>query len=85
MTHRNLYRLAVLMRTMDLVHAAQANPTPVTQRDIYYQDVALFRHQYVSNGAINRLASLLDCTREELNIVIVLLMRARFRLRVVRI
>ena len=63
--------MAVLMRTMDLVHAAQASPTPVTQRDIYYQDVALFHRQHVSNNAILKLAKLLGCTREDLNVVLV--------------
>ena len=67
--HRNLYRLAIFMRVLDLVHAAQSSPNPITQRDIFYKDVVLFRTQATSDHAIERLAKLLKVTREDMNIV----------------
>jgi hypothetical protein len=67
--HRNLYRLAIFMRVLDLVHAAQSSPNPVTQRDIFYKDVVLFKTQSTSDQAIIRLAKLLGVSREVMNIV----------------
>jgi hypothetical protein len=67
--HRNLYRLAIFLRILDLVHEAQSSPNPITQRDIFYKDVVLFRTQATSENAIENLAKLLKLTREEMNIV----------------
>jgi meiotic recombination protein SPO11 len=57
------------MRVLDLVHAAQSSPNPVTQRDIFYKDVVLFKTQSTSDQAIIRLANLLGVSREDMNIV----------------
>ena len=73
LTQRKLYSLAVHLRVMDIIHGNLSNANPITQRDLFYQDVGLFRIQTVSDYAIERLAKQLNVTREDLNVVIQIL------------
>ncbi|KLO14594.1 DNA topoisomerase IV alpha subunit [Schizopora paradoxa] len=60
--------IAQLLRVVDLSHEALVNDAPVTKRDIYYRDVALFKSQAIVNSLVDDLAATIDVTRADLNI-----------------
>ncbi|KAM5533314.1 hypothetical protein V8D89_012988 [Ganoderma adspersum] len=59
---------AQLFRVIDLIHQALVSDVPVTKRDIYYNDVQLFRSQAVVDRLIDDLAATLHLTRADLNV-----------------
>ncbi|KAI1796465.1 topoisomerase acting in meiosis [Ganoderma leucocontextum] len=59
---------AQLFRAIDLIHEALVSGVPVTKRDIYYNDVQLFRSQATVDRLIDDLAATLHLTRADLNV-----------------
>lgn len=62
-------RFTVLLRICGLVIENIETNKVVTVRDMYYQDVGLFRTQYVVSRAIDQLCRLLNVSRRLLNII----------------
>ncbi|KAF8514257.1 topoisomerase acting in meiosis, partial [Hysterangium stoloniferum] len=59
---------ARLFRVIDIIHEALLTDTPTTKRDIYYQDVALFKTQSVVDEVVEFLARILEVPRGNLNV-----------------
>ncbi|KAH9484960.1 Meiotic recombination protein SPO11 [Psilocybe cubensis] len=60
--------LAQLFRVLDLAHEATLKGVPVTKRDIYYQDVSLFKKQKTVDTLVDDLAATFELARSDLNI-----------------
>ncbi|XP_006457323.1 hypothetical protein AGABI2DRAFT_212660 [Agaricus bisporus var. bisporus H97] len=60
--------LAQLFRVMDLAHEAIVEDIPMTKRDIYYNDVQLFKSQKTVDTLVDDLAATFDLDRSSLNI-----------------
>ncbi|PPQ90548.1 hypothetical protein CVT25_015862 [Psilocybe cyanescens] len=60
--------IAQLFRVLDLAHEATLNGIPATKRDIYYQDVPLFKKQKVVDTLVDDLAATFQLERSDLNI-----------------
>ncbi|KAL1747063.1 Spo11/DNA topoisomerase VI subunit A, partial [Schizophyllum fasciatum] len=59
---------AQLFRVMDMVHEAVTDDIPVTKRDMYYKDVALFGTQRVVDNLVDDLAATFNVERSNLNV-----------------
>ncbi|KAL9708669.1 endodeoxyribonuclease [Leucoagaricus gongylophorus] len=64
----SLRPFAQLFRVMDLAHEAIIDDIPITKRDIYYNDVQLFKSQKTVDTLVDDLAATLDLGRSFLNI-----------------
>ncbi|KAI0743783.1 Spo11/DNA topoisomerase VI subunit A [Daedaleopsis nitida] len=60
--------LAQLFRVVELVHEALLNDVPTTKRDIYYNDVQLFRSQATVDKLVDDLAATFQLCRADLNV-----------------
>ncbi|KAF5351700.1 hypothetical protein D9756_007749 [Leucocoprinus leucothites] len=59
---------AQLFRVMDLAHEAIIEDIPMTKRDIYYNDVQLFKSQRTVDALVDDLAATFDLDRSSLNV-----------------
>ncbi|KAF8800283.1 DNA topoisomerase IV, alpha subunit [Phlegmacium glaucopus] len=66
--HGSAKPLAQLFKVLDLAHEATLNNLPATKRDIFYQDVALFKTQKVVDTLVDDLAATFELERSDLNI-----------------
>jgi meiotic recombination protein SPO11 len=80
---REVRKLAVTTRALELVHKVLGKGIHVTKRDLFYTDVKLFKAQDESDAVLDDLACMLGCTRNALNVVAsekgVVVGRLRFR------
>ncbi|KAI0686367.1 topoisomerase acting in meiosis [Cytidiella melzeri] len=58
--------LAQFLRVVDLIHEALCSETPITKRDMYYKDVALFGSQSTVNTLVDDIAATMDVSRSDL-------------------
>ena len=54
---------------MQLVHAVLNKRIHITKRDLFYTDVKLFVDQAESDGVLDDVATMIGCTRSNLNVV----------------
>ncbi|KAK3942482.1 Spo11/DNA topoisomerase VI subunit A [Diplogelasinospora grovesii] len=66
---QELERFAALFRILELSHEALLSGNPITKRNIYYQDIDLFKSQSAVDEMVDNLAFTLGLGREDLNIV----------------
>ncbi|KAF8232202.1 DNA topoisomerase IV, alpha subunit [Tricholoma matsutake] len=59
---------AQLFRVLDIAHEAITYDIPITKRDIYYKDVALFKHQRTVDNLVDDLAATFELERSDLHI-----------------
>ena len=80
---REVRKLAVTTRAMQLIHQVLGTGIHVTKRDLFYTDVKLFKDQKDSDAVLDDLAVMLGCTRTALSVVAsekgVVVGRLRFR------
>ncbi|KAF9443832.1 DNA topoisomerase IV, alpha subunit [Macrolepiota fuliginosa MF-IS2] len=60
--------LAQLLRVLDLAHEAIIEDMPMTKRDMFYNDVQLFKSQRTVDTLVDDLAATFDLDRSSLNI-----------------
>ncbi|KAI0312313.1 Spo11/DNA topoisomerase VI subunit A [Amylostereum chailletii] len=58
---------AQLLRVLEVIHEALINDLPVTKRDVYYQDVGLFKSQRIVDQLVDDIAATIDVGRGDLN------------------
>jgi meiotic recombination protein SPO11 len=60
---------AVTLRVLQLCHAVLVKQIHITKRDLFYTDVKLFVDQAESDGVLDDVATMIGCTRSNLNVV----------------
>ncbi|CAJ1940284.1 unnamed protein product [Cylindrotheca closterium] len=60
---------AITLRAMQLIHAVLDKRIHITKRDLFYTDVKLFVDQAESDGVLDDVATMIGCTRSNLNVV----------------
>ncbi|KIJ67683.1 hypothetical protein HYDPIDRAFT_173491 [Hydnomerulius pinastri MD-312] len=60
--------IAQLLRVMNFAHEALDEDLPLTKRDMYYKDVAIFKSQQTVDRLVDDLAATLELERADLNI-----------------
>jgi meiotic recombination protein SPO11 len=60
---------AITLRVMQLLHAVLLKRIHITKRDLFYTDVKLFVDQAESDGVLDDVATIIGCTRSNLNVV----------------
>ncbi|KZV88058.1 topoisomerase acting in meiosis [Exidia glandulosa HHB12029] len=64
----NARGLATLFRVMELSHDGLLSGSSLSKRDVYYNDVALFKSQNIVNSLVDDLAATCGVARSDLNI-----------------
>ncbi|KAK7692667.1 hypothetical protein QCA50_004300 [Cerrena zonata] len=59
---------AQVLRIVDLMHEALHDDLPITKRDMYYRDVALFKKQSVVDKHVDDIAATIGVSRGDLNV-----------------
>ena len=62
-------KAAVTLRVLQLIHAVLMKRIHITKRDLFYTDVKLFVDQAESDGVLDDVATMVGCTRSNLNVV----------------
>jgi Type IIB DNA topoisomerase len=62
-------KTAITLRVMHLLHAVLTKRIHITKRDLFYTDVKLFVNQMDSDGVLDDVATMIGCTRSNLNVV----------------
>ncbi|GAX22120.1 meiotic recombination protein SPO11 [Fistulifera solaris] len=62
-------KAAITLRVLQLIHAVLMKRIHITKRDLFYTDVKLFVDQAESDGVLDDVATMVGCTRSNLNVV----------------
>ena len=62
-------KVAIMTRVMQLLHDVLRRRIHVTKRDLFYNDVKLFKDQLESDTVIEDVAAMIGCTRPSLHVV----------------
>ncbi len=62
-------KTTITSRAMQLIHDILGRGIHITKRDLFYTDVKLFVDQKESDGVLDDIATMVGCTRSNLNIV----------------
>lgn len=60
---------AITTRVLQLIHSVLLKNIHITKRDLFYTDVKLFVDQSESDGVLDDIATMVGCTRSNLNVV----------------
>jgi len=66
---REARKTAITVRVMELISQVLAKGIHITKRDMFYTDVKLFVDQNDSDGVLDDVATMVGCTRSNLNVV----------------
>ncbi|KAI5704585.1 hypothetical protein M8J76_006766 [Diaphorina citri] len=66
--HKSRNKMMIIIQVLSKIHRLLTTKSTCTKRELYYQNVALFKTQTVVDGAINFISNLLDMPPWELGV-----------------